>query len=114
MNTHTHARLTSARIGSHRNLNRRVFVCGHTKEGDQFHKHVSDLCLYEQTPEMVTAEAEQDCGLTSAEGHSKRYSENLSLFLRKTLSANQCLIVGPSIKNGCRASYHSEAGPLRV
>lgn len=51
---------------------------------------------------------------TSAEGHSSRYSENLSLFFRKTLSTNQCLTVGPNTRNGCRASYHSVAGPLRA
>lgn len=50
--------------------------------------------------------------LTSAEGHSSRYSENLSLFFRNTVSANQWRMVGLSIRNGCRASYHSEAGPL--
>ena len=50
--------------------------------------------------------------ITSAEGHSSRYSENLFLFFRNTVSANQCRMPGPRMKNGCKASYHSVAGPL--
>ena len=50
--------------------------------------------------------------ITSAEGHSSRYSENLFLFFRNTVSANQCRMAGPKMKNGCKASYHSEAGPM--